>query len=1001
MQHRRAREEDSAVLIDVAAGAEKGDSHGSTANASENWAASSLGAGTTLPEATRCPKGPQPSVQMAALSFQHMSQPAGDAHACPLGFWPFGDPDGCDMRDVQDEDSVVRYHLFSAPWAVLRYYAEDLHLKLPLQGGATDNSFQELPNQASNWAASLLEWLEFPNILLEDVPDVPHKSYSCQFKWLDVKVHFLLSSMSVVGGHGVLGPRFLGSENQATFFPITYRHQILFEVLAKTPYGHERKRLFGIDQPLGEGVFSAAFPQHDVIPGASGAGQGGRAATRGPFLCPGLGPRAEGLSTDVPSSERPSWTPSPQSGSFALEQQPCILGFVCLVPMLGRRPPVGPLTTPPEGPRALGLTQRQVRLQPWARWHKWHKYQLLDHVRRYLGEKVAFYFAWLSQHSLAEPCPCPTPWPHKIAMRLPSIAHAHVCQDGDQCWGAVQGGGSCPCGVYRPRVTQGEATHSLRGPGCGGGVAVARALAPKASRLSDHGGTVLGLLPLRVRVSPTSPREAACAVLAGSTVVTVMVAVMVMCLGSIVLYWAIMAILVSRSDNTLLAAWASRVSSLMGSMVNLVFILNLSKIYMALAHVLTKWGQIHPFHKLHKLQSWSRRGTETTFEDTFTLNVFIFQFVNFSSPIHIAFFKGRSARGTRSALPGHAPCHAHSDRALGEGGGGAGVRHVVPLVLPPGGLQAAAGAEAWFAPRFVGYPGNYHTSPGVRSEESDQDPAWEDGAIVLGVSVSRELRGWWQRSRLCSKERKAGLARCPRRQADYELLPFQGPFDGHLEMVRGGFLKEGALQPSLRDEYHQEEQERPEAGAAVHSQGLPLKGAMLQSGFITVFVAACLLAPLFALLNNRVEIRLHARKFVRERRRPLAERAQGIGICFPNLAGITRPAVISNWSRARNLRGFVNFTLARAPPALAAAHNRTCRIAKELAGQPVWGHSLLPVPSLVSGFRGDDGHHARTYWNLLAIHLAFIIHVVFSIGRVLDLLAHDIPGSVEIKVKRE
>lgn len=58
-------------------------------------------------------------------------------------------------------------------------------------------------------------------------------------------------------------------------------HPQLFEVLAKTPYGHERKRLFGIDQLLGVGVFSAAFPQHDVIPGASGAGQGGRAAARG------------------------------------------------------------------------------------------------------------------------------------------------------------------------------------------------------------------------------------------------------------------------------------------------------------------------------------------------------------------------------------------------------------------------------------------------------------------------------------------------------------------------------------------------------------------------------------------------------------------------------------------------------------------------------------------------------------------------------------------------
>ena len=68
----------------------------------------------------------------------------------------------------------------------------------------------------------------------------------------------------------------------------------------------------------------------------------------------------------------------------------------------------------------------------------------------------------------------------KTAMGLPSIAHAHVCQDGEQCWGAEQGGGSCPCGVYWPRVTQGEATHSRWGPGWGGGVAVARALAPKA-----------------------------------------------------------------------------------------------------------------------------------------------------------------------------------------------------------------------------------------------------------------------------------------------------------------------------------------------------------------------------------------------------------------------------------------------------------------------------------------------------------------------------------------
>ena len=58
---------------------------------------------------------------------------------------------------------------------------------------------------------------------------------------------------------------------------------------------------------------------------------------------------------------------------------------------------------------------------------------------------------------------------------------------------------------------------------------------------------------------------------------------------------------------------------------------------------------------------------------------------------------------------------------------------------------------------------------------------------------------------------------------------------------------------------------------------------VLQFGFITIFVAAFPLAPLFALLNNWVEIRLDAQKFVCETRRAVAERAESIGFYFGSI----------------------------------------------------------------------------------------------------------------------
>ena len=71
---------------------------------------------------------------------------------------------------------------------------------------------------------------------------------------------------------------------------------------------------------------------------------------------------------------------------------------------------------------------------------------------------------------------------------------------------------------------------------------------------------------------------------------------------------------------------------------------------------------------------------------------------------------------------------------------------------------------------------------------------------------------------------------------------------------------------------------------------------MIQFGFVTIFVAAFPLAPLCALINNIIEIRLDAYKFVTQWRRPVGERANDIGVWYGILRGIVFIAVLMNVS---------------------------------------------------------------------------------------------------------
>uniref|UniRef100_A0A8C9SEE2 Anoctamin n=1 Tax=Scleropages formosus TaxID=113540 RepID=A0A8C9SEE2_SCLFO len=698
--------------------------------------------------------------------------------------------------------AAVTYVLLSAPWSVLCYYAEEISLKAPLE---------EVPQTNLHWSKKVLDKLSIPNLMAQDVPNPPKDYYTCQFRNNKLE-------------------RFLGSENKDTFFTNTQRHQILYEILARTPYGVMKKGEVGIDRLVAEKVFTAAYPLHE-----------------GPFKV------AEG------------------------QVDPC------------------------------SLSMRQILFRYWARWACWRKYQPLDHIREYFGEKVALYFAWLGFY---------TGWllPAAIVGLLVFLFGIWLMTTDVPAKEICNSGGTfimCPlCNICTYWNLSSICTTF------------------KAGLLFDNGGTVFfsmfmalwavtfleywkrtsavlahrwdcsefeeieerprpeftAMAPMTLRNPVTGAEEPYFPqhrrfnrTITGCMVIIVMLSVVLIFLMAIILYRSILSIIIYRSKNSFFIFSAGRIASLTGSVLNLLVILMLSRLYTFLAQVLTRW-------EMHR--------TQTKYEDAFILKVFIFQFVNFySSPIYIAFFKGR----------------------------------------------------------FVGYPGKYHTFFGILCSVC---PA--GGCLI---ELAQELLVIMVGKQIINNVQEFVFPKKPTLmpwEKDYKLLVCEGLFNEYLEMV-------------------------------------------LQFGFITIFVAACPLAPLFALLNNWVEVRLDAQKFVCEYRRPVVERAQDIGIWFNILQVICHLAVISNafliaftsdflprlyyrYTTEGTLKGYVNFTLATAP------------------------HSYAENQTTYYGYRDPEGHLLPEYYQLLAVRLAFVIifeHVVFFIGRLIDMMVPDIPGEVEVKIKRE
>ncbi|NXL91930.1 ANO6 protein, partial [Alectura lathami] len=330
--------------------------------------------------------------------------------------------------------------------------------------------------------------------------------------------------------------------------------------------------------------------------------------------------------------------------------------------------------------------------------------------------------------------------------------------------------------------------------------------------------------------------------------------------------------------------------------------------------------------------------TQTDYENSLTTKMFLFQFVNYySSCFYIAFFKGK----------------------------------------------------------FVGHPGNpVYWLGKYRNEECDPGGCLLELTTQLAIIVGgkaiwnniQEVLLPWVKNligRYCADARSEKIV--PRWEQDYHLQPIAklGLFYEYLEMV-------------------------------------------IQFGFVTLFVASFPLAPLLALINNMLEIRLDAWKLTTQFRRMVPQKAQDIGAWQPIMQGIAILAVVTNamiiaftsdmiprlvyyWSfsvppygshSSYTMKGYINSTLsvfkisdfknASKPFSPLFGNQTTCR-------------------QVYRDFRYPPGHqhqyeHNIYYWHVIAAKLAFIIvmeHVIYFVKFIISYIIPDVSEKTKSKVKRE
>lgn len=191
---------------------------------------------------------------------------------------------------------------------------------------------------------------------------------------------------------------------------------------------------------------------------------------------------------------------------------------------------------------------------------------------------------------------------------------------------------------------------------------------------------------------------------------------------------------------------------------------------------------------------------------------------------------------------------------------------------------------------------------------------------------------------------------------------------------------------------------------------------VIQFGFVTLFVAAFPLAPVFALINNVIEIRLDAYKTIKLFRRPVALKAQDIGAWYPILKGFAYIAVITNafiigWTseyipkmvykynrsnEGNDLIGYIDASLSTINTSVLAQFD-------QMPDNVTFPASVNVTECRFSGYyeRTDPPtyEYTKVYWQIFFARMAFVIVFEHTCFLLMSLVAVLIPD-VSARIKR-